>query len=181
MPTLADLERRRNKRVKVQLPVRLDFNTTEALASTKNVSLLGACLNMNREILPGTRVALSLKIPKYVDDDKLIGEVKGEGAVVRCEPDTKDEQPFGYELGVFFSNFMPHDEDKLYQYLDHVSREEEKQIREWVQKYREHIKKRKKEIAKKKKAIQNKRKARIKKRLKKLAGIKTRKSRKKQK
>src|SRR3989338_4651204 len=98
MPTLMDLERRRRKRVKVQLPIRLNFSNTESLASTKNISLLGACINMNREILPGTRVALSLDIPEC--------EIRAEGAIVRCEPEkTAEGKPGGYELGVFFSSF----------------------------------------------------------------------------
>jgi hypothetical protein len=167
MSTLSDLERRRQKRVKVQLPVRLDFNNAEGLAATKNISLLGACLNINREILPGTRVALSLEIPKYVEDQSLIGEIKGEGAVVRCEPEEKEGRPDNYELGVFFSSFMPPGEDKLLHYLDHVAEEEEKQIRAWVEQYRAHIKQRKKEIAKKKRDIEKKREVRLAKKMKK--------------
>jgi len=177
MATITDLERRRQKRIKVQLPVRMNFNNAEGLASTKNISLLGACLNMNRQVLPGTRVALSFEIPKYIDNDNLVGEVRGEGAVVRCDPDDAQSQTSGYELGVFFSNFLPPGEDKLTQYLDHVAKEEEKQIRQWVEQYRAHIKQRKKEIAKKKRAIEKKRSARAEKKLKK-ENAKTAKSKK---
>lgn len=160
MPTLTDLERRRKKRVKVQLPMRLNFSNAEGLASTKNISLLGACLNMNKEILPGTRVALSLDIPGC--------EVRAEGAIVRCDPEKVAEgKPGGYELGVFFSNFLPPGEEKLSDYLEYMAKEEEKQIRQWVEQYRAHIKQRKKEIARKRRLIENKRKARIAKRLKK--------------
>lgn len=164
---ITGLERRRQKRVKVQLPMRLDYDNNEALASTKNVSLLGACLNMDRQILPGTRIAMSLDIPKYVEDENLIGEVRGEGAVVRCDSVSAEGRPAGYELGVFFSNFLPPGEEKLLNYLDHVSKEEEAQIRQWVEKYRQHIKERKRQIAKKKRALARKRAARLARRAKK--------------
>lgn len=168
MPTIKDQDRRRLKRVRVQLPVRLDFDNTEGLASTKNISLLGACLNMPREVSPGTRVALSLDIPRYVEDDSLTGEVRGEGAIVRCQPEEAQSNASGsYELGIFFSRFLSPGEDKLMHYLDHVSQKEEAEVREWVQQYRDRIKKRKKEIAKKKLQIERKRKVRLQKRLKK--------------
>lgn len=170
MPVIADKDRRRQKRVKVQLPMRLDFNNTQGLASTKNISLLGACLNINKEVNPGTRVALSLNIPRYVEDDRMIGEIRGEGAVVRCHPETEQGQGkelSNYELGVFFSNFLPPGEDKLIHYLDYVAEQEEQEVRKWVQQYRDRIKKRKKEIARKRRLIEKKRKARLEKRLKK--------------
>ncbi len=172
--TKDDLERRRRKRVKVQLPVRLDYNDNEALALTKNVSLLGTCLEMDKEILPGTRVALSLDIPKYSDDDKLIGEVKGEGAVVRCS--SLAEEPAktpSYELGIFFSNFLPQGEEKLFNYLQYISKKEEEEVRQWVQQYKAHIKKRKLEIAKKKRALARKKAAKLAKRAKKALKEKT--------
>jgi len=163
----ADLERRRRRRVKVQMPMRLGYGSNEALASTKNVSLLGACLSMDRQIPTGTRVALSIDIPKYIEDSNLIGEVKGEGAIVRC--DTMAEgQPSGYELGLFFSSFLPPGEEKLANYLDYIAKKEEDEIRQWVQQYRQHIKERKKKIADKKRAIARKRAARLAKRAKKL-------------
>lgn len=168
MPTIKDQDRRRLKRVRVQLPVRLDFDKTEGLAFTKNISLLGACLNMSKEVSPGTRVALSLDIPRYVEDDRLTGEIRGEGAVVRCQPETIQGEGSGsYELGVFFSRFLSPGEDKLMHYLDYVSRKEEEEVRKWVQQYRDRIKKRKKEIARKKRQIERKRKIRLEKRLKK--------------
>lgn len=183
MPTITDKDRRRQRRIRVQLPVRLDFNNTGGLASTKNISLLGACLNMDKEINPGTRVALSLNIPRYIEDDKMVGEVRGEGAVVRCQPEAEEGKELsGYELGVFFSNFLPPGEEKLINYLDHVAEQEAEEVRKWVQQYRDRIKKHKKEIAKKRRLIEQKRKARLEKRLKKQlekeARIKLRKAKK---
>jgi hypothetical protein len=155
-----DAERRRRRRVKVQMPLRLDYGSNEALASTKNVSLLGACLSMDRPISPGTRVALSLDIPNYTEDNRLIGEVKGEGAIVRCDSVSEGQSP-DYESGLFFSSFLPGGEEKLANYLDFVADKEEKEIRQWVQQYRAHIKARKKKIANKKKALARKRAARL--------------------
>lgn len=170
MPTpTTDSERRRQRRVKIKLPVRLNYNNNEALAITNNISLLGTSLNINKQILPGTRVTLSLGIPKYNDDNNLVGEVKGEGAVVRCDTLEQEGQPISYELGVFFSSFLPSCEEKLLNYMDYAAKEEEKAVRQWVEQYRAHIKKRKAEIAKKKRAIVRKRKARLARRAKKLA------------
>ena len=154
-------ERRRQRRIRLQLPVRLDYNDNEALASTKNISLLGTCLDVNKAILPGTRVALSLDIPKYIEDNNLTGEIKGEGAVVRCDPLEEGQQYTNYELGVFFSNFLGSGEEKLSSYLDCMAKKEEKEIREWVTQYRSHIQKRRKEIAKKKRELAKKRAARL--------------------
>ena len=163
-----DLERRRRRRVKIQLPVRLDYNDSESLALTKNISLLGTCLQMDREILPGTRVALSLDIPKYVDNDNLIGEIRGEGAVVRCSPLSEQETKNpNYELGIFFSSFSSQGEEKLFSYLDYVAKKEEEEVRNWVEQYRAHIKKRKLEISKKKQALARKRAAKLAKKAKK--------------
>jgi len=167
--TNLDLERRRRRRVKVQLPVRLDYGNNEALASTKNVSLLGACVTMDKQIAPGTRVALSLDIPKYTDQNGLIGEVKGEGAIVRCDSVQEEDRPSAYELGVFFSNFLPPGEEKLMSYLDHIAQQQEEEIRKWVQQYRAHIKERKNQIAKKKRALAKKRAARLARRAARLA------------
>lgn len=168
MPT-TDLERRRGKRVKVQLPVRIDFNDSQGMASTNNVSLLGTCVNMDKQILPGTRVAVSLDIPKYTEDENLTGEVRGEGAVIRCEPSQQEGQAAGYELGIFFSSFLPAGEEKLSNYLDYAAKQEEQEVRKWVEQYRAHIKQRKAEIAKKKRILARKKQARIARRLKKLA------------
>lgn len=165
---LTDQERRRQKRVKVKLLVRLDYNNNEGLASTKNISLLGACLNMDRQISPGTRVVLSLDIPKYVENENLIGEIRGEGAIVRCNSVQQPGQPASYELGVFFSTFLPPGEEKLLNYLDYVAKEEEKEVRRWVEQYRAHIRERKREIAKKRRALARKKAARLAKKLKKL-------------
>lgn len=164
-----DSERRRQRRVKVKLPVRLNFNNNEALAITNNISLLGTSINTNKQILPGTRVALSLEVPKYTGDSNLACEVKAEGAIVRCDAVEQEGQPVSYEVGVFFSSFLPSCEEKLFSYMDYVAKEEEKAVHQWVEQYRAHIKKRKAEIAKKKMALARKRKARLAKRAKKLA------------
>jgi hypothetical protein len=149
--------------------VRLNYGNNEALALTKNVSLLGACVTMDKEIVPGTRVALSLDIPRYTDQNGLIGEVKGEGAIVRCDSIQEEGKLYSYELGVFFSNFLPPGEEKLMGYLDHIAQQQEEEIRRWVQQYRAHIKERKTQIAKKKRALARKRAARLAKRAARLA------------
>jgi len=159
-----ELERRRQRRVRVQLPVRIDYNNNEVLALTKNISMLGTCLDMDKQILPGTRVTLSLDIPKYTDDNKLLGEIKGEGAVVRCDSSDlaqKQNEPLNYELAIFFSNFLPPGEEKLLNYLDYMSKKEEQEVRQWVQQYRSRIKKKKLEIAKKRRLQEKKRAERL--------------------
>ncbi len=169
MPSI-DSERRRQKRIRARLPVRFDYNNNEASALTKNISLLGTCVDLDREVLPGTRIALSLDIPQYTNDSSLTGEVRGEGAVVRCFPvkneDKQASEPL-YELAIFFSDFTPPGEEKLDKYLDYAVEKEEQEIRQWATEYRAHIEERKKKAALKKMEAAKKRAARLAKRQKK--------------
>jgi len=157
-------DRRRQKRVKMKASLTLRHSDKEHDSITNNMSLLGASVNTKSQILPGTRVGVHFDIPEYKENKDLAGEVKGEGAIVRCDPSDDPETPNEYEVGVFFANFVGTDEQKLSKYLDFLVKQEEKEIRQWAKQYRARIEKRKKAIAQKKRLLAKKRADRVKKR-----------------
>ena len=74
-------ERRRHPRVQADLPVFLELEDGTHQARLRDVSQAGVCFFLDRPIPEMTALALSLELP-------LTGgarEVRGNGAVVRCE------------------------------------------------------------------------------------------------
>jgi len=145
-----DDERRRERRVKTQLRLVIRYNDRQLDSSTRNISLLGACVDTKEQILPGTRVGIFLNLPNYRGEQALAGEVRGEGAIVRCDPSPEAEVSEKYEVGVFFSSFIGTDEEKLSQFLDFMVKKQEEEVQKWAQQYKARIEKRRKEIAAKK-------------------------------
>jgi len=145
-------ERRRQKRVKAQIHMLLRHNDKHLDASTKNISLLGACADTNEQILPGSRVGIYINLPKQEGVEASAvepKEVKGEGAIVRCDPVPDASAPQRYEIGVFFSNFVGTDEETLTQFLDYMIDKEEREIQEWAKSYQERMEKKRQAIAEK--------------------------------
>lgn len=133
------MEKRKEHRIKARLPIKISFPGQEIKGRTSNLSRLGAYVEINKEVPPGTALDITLTIPNYARDLSLSGEVKCTGSVFRCGLESEENSRKYYGIGIFFTGFVStEDRDKLSRYIDFLILEEEKGIkkgvREWEQK-----------------------------------------------
>lgn len=131
------IEKRKERRIKVSLPMKIVFRDNEIICNTGNLSRLGAYAEIDREIPPGAGLEIALTIPPYSGDPSLSGEARCKGNVFRCGPVREENSKKYYGAGIFFTGFSaPEDRDKLSRYIDYLILREEKGLKEGVMQWR---------------------------------------------
>ena len=126
------IEKRKERRIKVALPIKIiRQNNVEAVGTTENISRLGAYLKTDKEIPLGTDIDVILEIPVYTQDLSLGGTINCRGNIFRCKLTRESESKKYYGIGIFFTHFLkPIDREKLSKYIDFLILKDEQDIRE---------------------------------------------------
>jgi hypothetical protein len=130
-------ERRKEHRLKANLPIKIIYDDGEILGRTENISRLGTYFETNREIPAGKHVEIILELPAYTKDLSLSGPVRCKGSVFRCTGYESAAKKF-YGIGIFFINFAEKtDREKLSLYIDFLIGSEEQEISAGLRRRRE--------------------------------------------
>ncbi|MFH1578447.1 MAG: PilZ domain-containing protein [Candidatus Omnitrophota bacterium] len=137
------VERRREKRLKVELPVSLSYLDNPLIyARTQNISRLGSYIEIEQDIPLGVKLDITIEIPAYSNDQSLIGSLKCQVDVFRCSLLREAQPGKVYGLGVFFTVFSePQDQNKLSKYIDFLIVKEQEDVKRAMQSWREKRKK----------------------------------------
>lgn len=133
------IERRKEKRMHVSLPVKIVFGKKEELSGvTDNISRLGSYVEVSRQFDSGTELDVTLDVPDYGQEKKSGGQVRCHGTVFRCDlREGAGAEPF-YGIGVFFTSFYSREEkERLSKYVDFLIVKEEEAAREGFKKWKE--------------------------------------------
>jgi len=131
-------EQRKEHRFHADLPIRVLYGTAELLSGTENISRLGTYAEFAREIPVGEELEIALVLPAYTNDPALTGEVRCKGSVFRSTILRESAANKSWGTGIFFTAFDDsQDREKLSAYIDHLTRQEEQEIKEGLRRRRE--------------------------------------------
>lgn len=137
-------EKRRRKRIDVALALTIEYNEEKIQAATKNISLLGTFIEINREIPAGTKLNIRIKLPpKDPGKSGRSREVRSEGVVFRSGPLISLQGERLYGTGIFFRSFWRGSERTLADYIDYVLLREKKTGKIFMRRRKEKLLKRK--------------------------------------
>ena len=111
-------EKRRRKRIDVALALTIGYNEEKIRAVTKNLSLLGTYIEINRRLPADAKLNIELTIRNK--------QINCEGVAFRSSPviSLQDNQLYG--TGIFFRSFSRGSERTLANYIDYVLLREKK-------------------------------------------------------
>lgn len=92
-------ERRRAPRVQRRLPVFLTDASRELVATTRNLSALGAYCTLRRFVAPMTKLQVRFEIPGRPRPTQVVCQ----GVVVRVEPPAAMSRRSRYSVAIFFN------------------------------------------------------------------------------
>ena len=126
-------ERRRHQRIDVALPVKIEYNEAVVSAKTKNISLLGAYIEIDRKFSIGAPLNIAIKVPK-IERGRLTGQkrIDCRGAAFRCQPRAGPESQYG--IGIFFRSISREGEKTLSRYINYVLAQEKKEGKIYMRK-----------------------------------------------
>lgn len=133
------IERRRARRIKVNLPMRISYpGNPQICTQTENISILGAYVEIGQQIPLGTELHIIIEIPAYTNETSLTGDVNCRGNVFRCNLIQGREPEKIYGLGIFFTDFFSEeDRNKLSKYIDFLILKEQEDIKIALKKWRD--------------------------------------------
>lgn len=145
------LEKRKEHRIRVALPIRIGFGEDRYTGQTDNISRLGAYAELERELAVGSEIEITLEIPRYTKDPSLIQAVRCKGNVFRSALIRQEGASRHYGAGIFFTGFESEaDRERLSRYIDFLISQEEESVNEglkaWREKRQTHRKKEPQEI-----------------------------------
>jgi len=117
-------EKRRHRRVTVGLPIKLEYNDQIIESRTKNISSLGACLEIAQPMAIGIALAIEIRLPNKPSAKPKV--INCSGAVSRCQPKNNSSSEKVYETGVFFRSFFGKGENEISRFIEKILSEEEK-------------------------------------------------------
>ena len=141
--------RRRGRRVTASLPITLNTPQGTAQGTTHNISLLGALVELDRELSLGTAVTSQITLPNGAS-------VEAKGLIVRSEP-LASAGRFG--IGVFFNTFSEGSEAPLGLWIDEILEQQRKEAERYFEE-RERLRQEKLEKKRKEKELHKKRRKR---------------------
>jgi len=107
-------ERRKDPRVRNNIPVKI-FNTDgDQVTETANVSRSGAYCRVEKYIEPMTKLKINLLIPVKKNDKLSSKKINCSGVVVRAEPIPGKE---GFNIAIFFNDISQKDADIVSDYV----------------------------------------------------------------
>ncbi len=135
---MAGIEKRKERRIKIALPIKVIYQGNESSGFTANISRLGTYAEIEKELPIGVDVGVALEIPAYLKDAPVGGKIRCEGNIFRTHfiQEVKNKKYYG--LGIFFTSFNEEaDRQRLSRYIDYLSTQEEKEIKEGAKHWRE--------------------------------------------
>lgn len=130
------IEKRREKRIRVKLPIRISYQGKELSGETENISRLGAYVEIDKDIPFGAELGIALKVPAYGEGFSLGEEISCKGSVFRSSPAREENSIKYYGLGIFFTDFPQQtDREKLSSYIDFLVSQEEQEVKEEVRRW----------------------------------------------
>ena len=132
-------EKRKERRIKVNLPVRIVYqDKCEIPGTIENISRLGAYAVVGTNIPEGTNVSAIFAIPAYPGRPSLEEEVRAQANVFRVSLIKESGISRDYGTGLFFTKFLNQKHrDKLSGYIDFLIRQEEDSIKVGVKHWQE--------------------------------------------
>jgi hypothetical protein len=132
-------ERRKEHRLRSNLPIKIVCqNGGEIIGRTENISRLGTYVEVDKEILVGERVDLTIEIPVFDPDISFSGQVECKGSVFRSGLSRQLQKNRIYGIGIFFTFFNNREEkEKLSRYIDFLASKEEQDIKEGLRRRKE--------------------------------------------
>ncbi|TRZ48967.1 MAG: hypothetical protein D4S01_09425, partial [Dehalococcoidia bacterium] len=109
----------------VALPIKIEYNKQRLLAETKNISVLGTCLETDKEIPIGAALDIEIEIPKL--SLRETGEkrwISCKGAAFRCQPIVSEKSKGRYGIGIFFRSFAGGEEKAIAKYIEYFLQQE---------------------------------------------------------
>ncbi len=133
------IEKRKERRIRVSLPIKIVYQRGEVLmAETENISRLGAYVEIEKKIPLGADIDIALQIPPYTKDPSLCGEVKCQGNIFRSSLAREIAAKKYYGIGIFFTRFAQEAErEKLSKYIDFLILNEDKVVKEGIRQWRD--------------------------------------------
>lgn len=142
------IERRKERRIKVNLPIKIVYPALSAterscrvgkggiyrngfavVGRTENLSRIGTYVEIDRNIPVGTDIDMTLESPK--------GVISGKGNIFRCNLVREVGSRKYYGIGIFFTDFLKEtDRDKLSEYIDSLIADEDRNIKKGLKRWR---------------------------------------------
>ncbi|MBU2063506.1 MAG: PilZ domain-containing protein [Candidatus Omnitrophica bacterium] len=112
-----NLEKRRERRVSLQVPIKIGSSNFQIISSTKNISRSGLYCQVNRFVPVMSKLAVTLFVPLIVKREQVEQKIDCSAVVVRIVPEEQKESVESYHLGLFFSEIKDKDRDCISQYI----------------------------------------------------------------
>lgn len=110
-------ERRKHPRIIKKIPLKVKACSFDFITETQNISLSGACCQVDKRIEPMTKVGILLLLPTRLKNDKIATKkLRLEGVVVRAEE--AEALPGKFNIAVFFNNIRQADRINLNRCLE---------------------------------------------------------------
>jgi hypothetical protein len=107
-------ERRKDPRLKNNIPVKICQEDGDLIAETQDISRSGAYCHVDKYIAPMTKLRVHLLLSSSESGKKKPRKVSFDGVVVRSEPVLEGA---GYHIAIFFSDISKRDADFITDYV----------------------------------------------------------------
>jgi len=132
------IEKRKERRIGVRLPVRISYRGSQIAGETENISRLGAYIETSRNIPLGAELTITLSLSADAAGPKPSAEINCLASVFRSGLIRQEGENKYYGLGVFFTSFpQQSDRDELSSYMDLLTLREEQHLREGLKQLKE--------------------------------------------
>jgi len=136
---VSGLEKRKERRIKVEIPAAVTYQGARLAGHTDNISRLGAYIELESEIPVGAAIGIMLEIPRYTSAGPWHGQVHCSGSVFRVHHIEEAGSAGHYGTGIFFTAFQGEaDKERLSRYINFLVERETEQVtrgaKEWRQK-----------------------------------------------
>lgn len=137
-------ERRRRKRIDAALALTIEYSEGKIAARTKNISLLGAYIEINRKIPVGTKLNIVIEIPaKGPEKSNQSAQITFKGVVLKSKSLISLQGKSSYGTGIFFRSFSQKDNKMLADYIDYILLQEKETGKMFIRKRKNNLLKRK--------------------------------------
>jgi hypothetical protein len=134
---MAGIEKRKERRIKIALPIKIIYQRSELEGFTGNVSRLGTYAEIQKELPVGAEVEVVLTIAAAGEDSPGRGQIRCMGNVFRAGLARELNGKRYYGLGIFFTGFPEEtDRKRLSGYIDYLIFREEKAVKDGVKQWR---------------------------------------------
>ena len=138
------VDKRRRRRIDVALPIKIEYNNEEISTGTKNISVLGAYIESEKEIPRDISLDIKITIPeRQAAETKEAKQISCKGITFRSRPIQTLEAKKQYGAGIFFRSFLEGGEKDLAEYIDYFLLQEKKKEKIYLKKSKQRLSKRK--------------------------------------